>query len=152
MDFSQSNGGPLVGHLSSKPVSPEMPFPDGPRKRGQSSPVPSAANEEDAANEPITHAMIPKLNQALTAETQRAQQSLAKRLECVRLAGPVARLCGSKAGTSSTHSKRFARLGRHSKHPRSLRTPKIQVGHCSSVILCSLSYGHWSFPLLSPRA
>src|SRR5260221_6145001 len=50
MVLSHKIGGPLVGHLSIKPVSWETPVPSEPRKRGQSSPVSSLAKEGWAAS------------------------------------------------------------------------------------------------------
>src|SRR5262245_61991986 len=43
MTLSQSRGGPLVGHFSSRPVSLEMPLARGPRNCGQSSTWPACA-------------------------------------------------------------------------------------------------------------
>src|SRR6266852_2149107 len=42
---------------------------------------------------------------------ERGEDEVAKRLECVELAPAVERRGSSKAGASSTHSKRFARFG-----------------------------------------
>src|SRR5437879_8069918 len=71
MVFSQSTGGPFVGHLSRRPVSAEVPSAWGPRNRGQSSPGCSAALNRNATKQ---NAMRKNLRRAVTANLFRFAQ------------------------------------------------------------------------------